>query len=193
MSASDAGTIKRRYEQSQPEHSQTASNFWGRIAGNFSDSLLLAGVLFAIVAITAVALYSFTTPAPLNSFGLSVVVAGAAAALGALGGFLFGVPKYKRPIQGPDGRRSVDPNSNLEQVSDWLTKIIVGVGLVQFGDLIAAPGRLGNQLALAFGQGSYTTSGAVYGLSLAIGSSVVAFLLQYMWTQTRLFRVLESG
>lgn len=58
---------------------------------------------------------------------------------GALG-FLFGVPRYK---SAPDSQAVASmagttqqaiafiPNTNLEQISDWLTKIIVGATLVQ--------------------------------------------------------------
>ena len=65
-------------------------------------------------------------------------------------GFLFGIPRVLtseastltpppsdaagKPGE-PDAkqaRRLLGSNSNLEQVSDWLTKIIVGVGLVEF-------------------------------------------------------------
>src|SRR6266508_6277591 len=66
---------------------------------------------------------------------VAALVAGGAFVAGGLLGFLFGIP---RSLAGPEG--SVDgaaaggayrPNTNLEQISDWLTKILVGVGLVQ--------------------------------------------------------------
>jgi len=51
-------------------------------------------------------------------------------AVGGLVGFLFGVPRVS--LQGQFTHR---PNSNIEVLSDWLTKIIVGVGLLQFYSL----------------------------------------------------------
>lgn len=56
---------------------------------------------------------------------------------GAVIGFLFGVPKTgadKAPADKPatgQARGGYRPNTNIEELSDWLTKMIVGVGLVQ--------------------------------------------------------------
>ena len=56
-------------------------------------------------------------------------------------GFLFGVPwatqQITREREGTiRGQHSYLPNTNLEQISDWLTKIIVGVGLVEIWAVI---------------------------------------------------------
>lgn len=48
-------------------------------------------------------------------------------------GFVFGIPRINTTDAVVIGRppRLVRPNSNLEQISDWLTKILVGVSLTQ--------------------------------------------------------------
>lgn len=48
-------------------------------------------------------------------------------------GFLFGIPKIYQNTSGYDGKIKTGflVNTNLEQISDWFTKIIVGIGLVQ--------------------------------------------------------------
>ena len=68
-------------------------------------------------------------------------------ALGSLVGFLFGIPRVFQTTEPPQPPGQPAPhadhsfgyrlllNTNLEQVSDWLTKIIVGVGLVELRDL----------------------------------------------------------
>ena len=93
-------------------------------------------------------------------------IAGASLVLGALVGFLFGVPKA------PDGD-STD-NTNIEEISDWLTKIIVGLGLVQ---LKKAPEYLSNLSgAIAntpFRQGEL-------GVAFAILFSISGFFLGYL-------------
>src|SRR5690349_18031210 len=72
-------------------------------------------------------------------FAVALLVAGAAFLGGALLGFLFGIPRLlandaaapPAPAVGgasePPARSPYAPNTNLEQISDWLTKILVGV------------------------------------------------------------------
>jgi hypothetical protein len=74
-------------------------------------------------------------------------LAGAAIVSGGLLGFLFGVPHTREgeaPQTKTGGRddavvqtETTDtsityvPNTSLEQISDWLTKMLVGVGLIE--------------------------------------------------------------
>src|ERR1039458_5970739 len=50
----------------------------------------------------------------------------AALASGAFAGLLFGIQRVR-----PDETSKTEINNNLAEVSDWLTKIIVGVGLIE--------------------------------------------------------------
>src|SRR5216684_1230684 len=93
-----------------------------------------------VVGVIIVTFYAAHGTAPWKSSAIGLLIAGAALAAGVLIGFLFGIPR----TQQKEGQKS-DPtigsqpgvadgygvNTNLEQISDWLTKIIVGVGLVQ--------------------------------------------------------------
>ena len=84
-------------------------------------------------------------------FGTGSLMAFAFSALGGFFGFLFGIPRTSQEGSGsPPGqaagsagsasdRKGLGVNTNLEQISDWLTKIIVGVGL---GELTRIPGKL---------------------------------------------------
>jgi uncharacterized membrane protein len=75
-------------------------------------------------------------------------------ALGALIGFLFAVPRVNRTAV---GSAALLPNTNIETVSDWLTKILVGVGLInlrQIGEFLQATssdlaGALGSKPSFA--------------------------------------------
>jgi hypothetical protein len=72
----------------------------------------------------------------LMAVGTGAFLAGAATAAGSFIGFLFGVPRVGHNVtkESTDTLHSEHPylpNTNLEQISDWLTKIIVGVGLVE--------------------------------------------------------------
>ncbi|HEX6372833.1 MAG TPA: hypothetical protein VF006_28180 [Longimicrobium sp.] len=72
-------------------------------------------------------------------------------AVGGLLGFLFGIPRVT--LDGTD-RVTHRPNSNVEIVSDWLTKIIVGVGLLQFHSLGRFVDRVSTDLGQALGGGN---------------------------------------
>jgi uncharacterized membrane protein len=53
-------------------------------------------------------------------------------AVGGLLGFLFAVPRTNTRTPSRD---ILQPNRNIEAISDWLTKILVGLGLVNFKDI----------------------------------------------------------
>jgi uncharacterized membrane protein len=81
-------------------------------------------------------------------FGVTSIWAMACISSGALIGFLFGVPRVNPKVQLTS---RLIPNANVEAVSDWLTKILVGVGLVNFRSIGEFAARLGAQLAQAAG------------------------------------------
>lgn len=68
------------------------------------------------------------------------------------------------------------------QISDWLTKIIVGVGLVQFGTIVAHYEKLNGTLAVSAGD---SASGAVAGVLIAFFGTL-GFLLGHVVTRTSL-------
>jgi hypothetical protein len=73
--------------------------------------------------------------------GIIAITALACYAIGSGFGFLFSIPKsaqdseagIKVPLENGDRGRTVIPrdNTNLEQISDWLVKILIGASLVQ--------------------------------------------------------------
>ncbi len=96
---------------------------------------------------------------------------------GMLFGFLFGLPKT---LDRPGGKGHLATNTNLDQISDWLTKILVGLGLVQLGKLPHAVSAIGNSIAPGLGDGSGAKS---FGVALLIYSAVDGFLVGYIWTR----------
>lgn len=159
----------------------------------FSSGLFTAAAVWSIVAAIGILLY---TGINLPKVGMALIATFAAGAVGALVGFLFGIPMSrsdgKRETEAQDG--SFKPNTNLEQVSDWITKIIVGLGLVQFRAIGAAVYTIDSSVGVAIGAPtSPENTAAPFGIGLIVGSSVVAFLLCYMWTTTRLYDVFVTG
>jgi hypothetical protein len=116
-----------------------------------------------------------------------VLIALATLTAGLLLGFIFGVP---RSVENGDKakRGNYSANTNLEQISDWLTKIIVGVGLVQFSTIISHYARLNDQLAT--GLGGRPAGSAVAGALIAFFGTL-GFLLGHVVTRTSLTSTLE--
>lgn len=133
----------------------------------------------------------------LDTLGTSLAVGGSSLLGGALLGFLFGVPRAARTANNniTQGRDPSDPtanfsrnkeqdkklytdNTNIEEISDWLTKILVGIGLVQLRTLPTYLGKLEKLLGSAIGNG-------VFGVAIVIHFSVCGFFLGYL--SSRLF------
>ena len=140
------------------------------------------------------------------SFATVVIMLGAASLVaGAFLGFLFGIPRAPQVTtaveEGTDETEtSVTTavgvkylaNTNLEQISDWLTKILVGVGLTQIGSLPDAVRNAANGLQLALGN---RPASGILGVASATYFLICGFLLGYLWTRTflpRAFRWSES-
>src|SRR5262249_8486891 len=91
------------------------------------------------------------------AFGAAAMVSAASSLSGALLGFLFGIPRAlsaDAEIRSREQDRRLIANTNLEQVSDWLTKIIVGATLVQLGNLARSFSELATSVSSIFGSPS---------------------------------------
>ena len=122
--------------------------------------------------------------------GAAAAVAGAATAVGGVVGFLFGIPKTLQSDRQDGEETRYIANTNLEQISDWLTKILVGVGLVQISAAPDALGDLARRLGPMFGG---TDASPAFGLSLASYFSVSGFVVAYLWTRAVLQSVLKAA
>ena len=108
-------------------------------------------------------------------FGTTAIWAMACIASGALIGFLFGVPRVN-PKAKLTGR--LIPNANVEAVSDWLTKILVGVGLVNFRSIGEFTAHLGAQIAHATG-----ASDSAFATGLIVYFFVIGIIEGYILTR----------
>ncbi len=151
---------------------------------------LLVQTVFAVAFMGAlVVLATFTVAIRATAmFGTALLVAATAMASGALLGFLFGIPRSLQADRDATREDSapLSQNTNLEQISDWLTKILVGVGLVQFGAIGSAAGRLINNVSVAF---EPKAGAKVIAGSLLVLSSVAGFMIGYVGTRTWLFQL----
>lgn len=123
-----------------------------------------------------------------NSVGVAVLTAVASTAMGGIVGFIFGIP---RSLQSDASDPSTyAANTNLEQISDWLTKMLVGVGLTQLNEL---PKSLWN-LSIALGEaiGGDASAPAAAG-TIIVAHSVLGFLFTYLWTRLYMAELLHQA
>lgn len=121
-------------------------------------------------------------------------------AVGATLGFLFGIPKSGSLPRRPDGNAEADKpgqpnpdqpdprgangraNTNLEEVSDWLTKIVVGLTLVHWetirNDVTVISGHMAETFASA-----PTNADRSFAMALVVGFFTLGFLFGYLYTR----------
>jgi CheY-like chemotaxis protein len=119
-------------------------------------------------------------------------------ASGGIVGFLFGIPRVLQDDNAPnaevnENEENKDPantskpfyrmqvNTNLEQISDWLTKIIVGVGLIEMRRIPELLNSLSGFLAAGLGERSAETQ--TLAAAIIVYFVVVGFLGGYLITR----------
>lgn len=168
---------------------------------------VMAAGLIGIALFAATSLLSPATPDPAefaSNLSFMFFIAASTALAGALTGFIFGIPRalqqgssdqVAQPVPAattsspPTPRASSErhtpavsysANTNLEQISDWLTKILVGVGLTQ---LIVLPENLwGLAGSLSAGMTEVANAQAVVATTVVF-YIICGFLFSYLWTR----------
>jgi hypothetical protein len=139
-------------------------------------------------------MYCFTTPgfSGWAAMGAGMGVSLAVAAVGVLLGFVFGIPRSQIEQAGvrPESAGNYRPNTNLEQISDWLTKVLVGVGLVQLANAGGPTRRLIGSVGEGLGG---TPSARVVAGSVMVLSLIWGFMLSYLLTRTRVARAFRQS
>jgi hypothetical protein len=114
-------------------------------------------------------------------FATASGIAATAFLIGGIVGLLFGIPRTVQGSAPSTEDRRYEGNTNLEQISDWLTKIIVGIGLVQIGRVLPALTKLSESLKEPLGA---QPSSSTFGLTLTISYTLLGFLYFYLWSRT---------
>jgi len=126
--------------------------------------------------------------------------------VGALLGFLFGIPRTLQRSNttaststtntssasagSTNGATEFQANTNLEQISDWLTKILVGVGLTQVNNILTKLSDISGSVAAALGS---TSGNRSFALALIIFFLIVGFFFAYLWTRLHLAMLLTAA
>ncbi len=160
----------------------------------------LVGIGLAIIVLYAT--QSTSIESFLSVVGVSAVLAGAALLSGGVLGFLFGIPRMLgrsvafnptstdtgisrvNPTSSTDSDNTYtiqyQPNTNLEDISDWLTKILVGVGLTQISTISGRLQAFADFAAPALG--GFPSSG-MFAIGILVYNLICGFLIGYLWTR----------
>ncbi len=158
---------------------------------------LLAFFAFALGILASALFAHLDKPDGPPKFALLSVIACAAWMAGSLLGFLFGVPRFKsdsgmrRTASTSEAAQSAanfTPNTNLEQISDWLTKIIVGATLVQIGPIA----HRFVEMCSWIGQRINEPSADIFVGGLILFLFFSGLLWGYLWCSIRIFREMLS-
>lgn len=124
-----------------------------------------------------------------NAWAGALVWALAALACGAAMGFLFGIPRVLQESGnanagngGKAGYRQ-QVNTNLEQISDWITKILVGIGLVELREMPRRLDELSRFVARSIGDPDCPSAAPSFAMAVLAYFAVVGFLFSYMLTR----------
>ena len=160
--------------------------------------MLSLGLLMGLASVPIYALYSSRIEQFFVVLSIGWLLCGSAALVGGTLGFLFGIPRTLQqedgnapaptelpgsPAQPQPRTTSYRANTNLEQISDWLTKILVGVGLIEIDSIRQGLYDLTLQAAKGLGEHSHSQ---VFAAALIGFAAVLGFLFGYLWTRLHL-------
>lgn len=183
------------------------NNYKATIFDNLPDVFVILKymLVFGIVFIIFLSFIDLNVEKSLGKIlyanGNAMLIAGAFFGAGGFTGFLFGIPRI---IQSNNvastnsnniSNSDVVHNDNLVQISDWLTKIIVGVGLTQLYGIPHYLYRIGEKLGtsiLGF-EPEQKDLGTNVSIAIILYFSVLGFMMVYIWTRIYFVRVLKQA
>lgn len=121
-------------------------------------------------------------------FATLFFVAGAAFTLTNMIGFLFGIPRTTVIAESEKSKSRYIGNDNLLQVSDWLTKIILGLGLTQIHEIA----HLLKKIAIFVRTNTGLNNEALIVL-IILYYACLGFLFGYLWTRVYFIRMLRAS
>jgi len=155
-----------------------------------SNYLGFLAILTPMSGLAGILLYAFSTPGQhLVYLGTALLTSLTAFVIGCLAGFLFGIPRALSSGQLRQQKQvgAYAPSSNLAEVSDWLTKLLLGAGLVQLTHLGGPIARLIDHVARGL-HGTHSSGAAtVMAAAILFGYTAIGLLDSYvvttMWYQ----------
>lgn len=146
---------------------------------------IIIAMLIGILMVLFISKYaSNITKDYLSTLGCGILIAGASLSGGGFLGFIFGIPSI---LQNPTAK--IKYNDNLIKISDWLTTIVVGVGLTQLYHVPTFFKSVGTSFETNFGGGDWArnVSISIIGYFFLLG-----FLMMYFWTKTDYSTIMKA-
>lgn len=115
-------------------------------------------------------------------------------------GFIFAIPKSvqapKTQSKDSDKDGPYNDNTNLEEISDWLTKIIVGISLTQFNKLQDELHSAATNIAAAIKsghQGAGNQDYYVFSYAIIVFYVIAGMIIGYMWARIDFPKILTQN
>jgi hypothetical protein len=195
-------TSEPQKETSEPQE-QSSIPPWLSWARHTTPWLVLLALGMLLGGTAWIWIYAFNTPGSHWSYvAVGMLTALAALLVGFFTGFLIGVPRVVSSGQARLSERSFSPSTNLAEISDWLTKLLLGAGLVSLSHLGGPIGRLIDDVAgglhgvtsdPAILQAAKVTAGTIM-FAFAILGLLVGYIVTSTWYERRLEKMFpEDG
>lgn len=172
------------------KHTTQAVSSGGRKKRDYGSPVLKSGGAAVVMGlISSMMLASLAANGPHWSDGIQLsLYMSASILLASVFGIVFALPRAREGAVPIDTERYA-ANSNLEQISDWLTKILVGAGLVQLTSLPQALRELGDYL----GESLALPNAEAASLAMSLYGFGVGFVFAYLWTRLFLRSLFEAS
>ena len=175
----------------------TVGSPWRALMLHVTTWLVFLGIAAPAGATIWLAVYAFWTKGPHAAYlGVGMLTSLAAFVGGCFAGFLFGIPRVVSSGQlrqtgsaaANDGSGGFGGATNLAEVSDWLTKLVLGAGLVDLTRLGAPIGKLIDDIATGLYAAPASTAAVhqakVLAGAILFGYAVMGLLDGYIVTTT---------
>jgi len=176
-----------------PENSEDPNSAQNQREFYPAKALIRIAIFAGAAGVVVIGYGAFSTDQA-KHIGVGLMTAAGSAVIGALLGFVFGVPFSRAGSasnQGDSDDKSKDsvtppsappykPNTTLEQISEWLSKMLVGVGLVELKSLSKQLDTLAGFIAKGLGNDDIGKVFAYFVLLLFAGCG---FLFGFIWAR----------
>jgi len=118
-----------------------------------------------------------------RAIGYGILIAGSAFISGVLAGYLFGLRPTDNSKNSANQPSSPPPQTNLIEIADWLTKIILGAGLVQLTRMPTPIWNFAGKMAKGVVEGTSEPANPAMALAIMGFFSTCGLLYGYLWTR----------